>query len=81
MRRNTFVGSPIAVADEWQRAGLGAALLAKIQRARIAGLRSLIATMLIENVGAARLACSCGFSATGTDSGYREYELPVRLAA
>jgi acetyltransferase len=72
----------IAVADEWQRAGLGAALLAKIiERARIAGLRSLIATTLIENVGAARLARSCGFSPTGTDSGYREYELPLRLAA
>jgi RimJ/RimL family protein N-acetyltransferase len=72
----------IAVADEWQRAGLGAALLAKIiEHARIAGLHSLIATMLIENVGAARLARSCGFSATGTDSGYRGYELPLRLAA
>jgi acetyltransferase len=72
----------IAVADEWQRAGLGAALLAKIiERARIAGLRALIATTLIENVGAARLARSCGFTATGTDSGYREYELPLRLAA
>jgi acetyltransferase len=72
----------IAVADEWQRAGLGAALLAKIiERARVAGLRSLIATTLIENVGAARLARSCGFSPTGSDSGYREYELPLRRAA
>jgi RimJ/RimL family protein N-acetyltransferase len=72
----------IAVADEWQRAGLGAALLAKIiERARIAGMRGLIATTLVENVGAARLARSCGFRPTGTDSGYREYELPLRLAA
>lgn len=72
----------IAVADEWQHAGLGAALLAGIiERARIAGLRTLTATTLIENAGAARLARSCGFRQTGTDSGYREYELPLRLAA
>ena len=72
----------VAVADDWQRAGLGAALLAKIiERARIVGMRSLIAATLIENVGAARLARSCGFSPTGTDSGYREYELTLRLAA
>ena len=72
----------IAIADEWQHAGLGAALLAGIiERARIAGLRTLTATTLIENAGAARLARSCGFSPTGTDSGYREYELPLRLAA
>jgi len=72
----------IAVADDWQRAGLGASLLAKIiERARIVGMRSLVATTLIENVGAARLARSCGFSPRGTDSGYREYELALCLAA
>ena len=72
----------VAVADDWQRAGLGTALLAKIiERARIAGMRRLIAMTLIENVGAARLARSCGFSPTGSDSGYREYALPLRLAA
>jgi acetyltransferase len=72
----------IAVADEWQHAGLGAALIARIiERARTAGLRTLTATTLVENAGAARLARSCGFSPTGTDSGYREYELPLRLAA
>lgn len=72
----------IAVADEWQHAGLGVALLAGIiERARIAGLGTLTATTLIENAGAARLARSCGFTPARTDSGYREYELPLRLAA
>jgi RimJ/RimL family protein N-acetyltransferase len=68
----------IAVADAWQGAGLGFALLARlIEQARRTRLRSLIATTLSENRAAHRLARSAGFSLAGTGGGYTEYELQL----
>jgi acetyltransferase len=68
----------IAVADDWQGAGLGFALLARlVERARQIGLRRLIAITLSENRVAGRLARSAGFSLTRIAGIYTEYELPL----
>ena len=68
----------IAVADAWQGAGLGSALLATlIERARQADLHSLIAITLSENRAAGRLLRSAGFSLAGTSGVHAEYELPL----
>jgi len=66
----------IAVADAWQRGGLGGHLLTQtIEHARLAGLESLTATMLRENRGAARLLQMLGFSAQGASGPYSEHRL------
>jgi RimJ/RimL family protein N-acetyltransferase len=68
----------IAVADDWQGGGLGAALMAKVvERAREADLTRLIATTLDENRGAARLARAVGFSPAGRTGIYADYELAL----
>jgi acetyltransferase len=68
----------IAVADDWQSAGLGVALLAMlIERARQTDLRRLTAITLSENRVAARLARSSGFSFARSRGIYTEYELPL----
>ncbi|HEX9480555.1 MAG TPA: GNAT family N-acetyltransferase [Solirubrobacteraceae bacterium] len=68
----------LAVADDWQRRGLGSALLSiAVDRARQAGLSSLTATLLSENRGAARLLRKSGFQARRGAGIYAEYELGV----
>ncbi|HTQ68068.1 MAG TPA: GNAT family N-acetyltransferase [Solirubrobacteraceae bacterium] len=66
----------IAVADDWQRGGLGSELLRHtVSHARLAGLESLAATTLRENSGAARLLQAVGFSALGASGPYLEHRL------
>jgi RimJ/RimL family protein N-acetyltransferase len=66
----------IAIADEWQRGGLGTTLLATIiERARMADLSCLVANTLAENVAAARLARACGFSLSNRAGTFSEYQL------
>ena len=69
----------IAVADAWQGAGLGSALLARlVERARRAELHRLIAVTLSENRAAGRLARSAGFSLGASRSIYTDYELALK---
>jgi acetyltransferase len=66
----------IAVADDWQGAGLGPVLLARlVERARRTGLQRLTATTLGENRIAGRLARASGFSFVRCAGIYAEYEL------
>jgi RimJ/RimL family protein N-acetyltransferase len=66
----------LAVADEWQGQGLGRELLGVIvERARHAGLDSLIAMMLSENRACARLAAGVGFAIAGHSGPSTEYEM------
>jgi ribosomal protein S18 acetylase RimI-like enzyme len=66
----------IAVADDWQRRGLGGQLLRQaVEHARLAGLESLTATTLRENSGAAGLLQASGFSAAGTSGPYAEHRM------
>jgi GNAT superfamily N-acetyltransferase len=60
----------------WQGHGLGRELFGQvIERARPAGLDSLIATIRSENNVAARLARAAGFSVAGRAGIYTEYEM------
>ena len=69
-----------AVADDWQGHGLGWGLLGRVvERARLAGLDSLIATILGENRVAARLARAAGFAVVRRAEIISEYE--IRLSA
>ena len=66
----------IAVADAWQRGGLGGRLLRQtVEHARLAGLESLTATTLLENSGAARLLQMLGFSAGGASGPHSEHRI------
>jgi RimJ/RimL family protein N-acetyltransferase len=68
----------IAIADDWQRGGLGAALLARlVERAREANMHRLVATTLSENHAAVRLALAVEFCLTKRAGIYAEYELPL----
>ena len=69
----------IAVADAWQGRGLGGQLLRQtIERARWAGLESLAATTLRENLGSARLLQATGFTLIGGDGPYTEHQMRLR---
>jgi GNAT superfamily N-acetyltransferase len=69
----------IAVADDWQRHGLGVQLLGHtIEHARLAGLGSLAATTLRENSAGARLMEAVGFSAACGGGVYREHLMRLR---
>jgi RimJ/RimL family protein N-acetyltransferase len=69
----------IAVADDWQRRGLGGQLLRQtVEHARLAGLTSLTATTLRENPGAAALLQASGFSAAGASGEYAEHRMWLR---
>jgi GNAT superfamily N-acetyltransferase len=69
----------IAVADDWQRRGLGGQLLRQtVERAHVAGLESLTATTLRENAGAAGLLHASGFSAVGASGPYAEHRMRLR---
>jgi ribosomal protein S18 acetylase RimI-like enzyme len=66
----------IAVADDWQRRGLGRQLLGQtVEHARLAGLGSLTATTLRENDGAAGLLRASGFSSVGASGPYAEHRM------
>jgi ribosomal protein S18 acetylase RimI-like enzyme len=66
----------IAVADDWQRRGLGSQLLRQtVTHAQLAGLESLTATRLRENLGAAGLLQASGFSAVGASGPYAEHRM------
>ncbi len=68
----------LAVADDWQRRGLGSALLSiAVERAGEAGMSRLTATLLSENRGAARLLQNAGFEARRGFGIYAEYELSM----
>jgi len=69
----------IAVADDWQRLGLGGELLRQtIEHAHLAGLDSLTASTLRENAGAVGLLQASGFSATGASGPYAEHRVLLR---
>jgi GNAT superfamily N-acetyltransferase len=69
----------IAVADDWQRRGLGGQLLRQaIQHAHLAGLESLTASTLRENAGAAGLLQASGFAAIGASGPYAEHRVRLR---
>jgi acetyltransferase len=69
----------IAVADDWQGDGLGGQLLRDtIEHAHLAGLRSLTASTLRENAGAAGLLQASGFSAIGASGPFAEHRLLLR---
>jgi acetyltransferase len=66
----------IAVADDWQRRGLGSQLIRQtVEHARLTGLESLAATTMRENRGAAGLLQTLGFSAMGVSGLYLEHRL------
>ena len=68
----------IAIADEWQCAGLGSALLtALIERARTTDLERLTAITLSENRGAAQLARAVGFAPVRREGLHAEFELEL----
>ena len=68
----------IAVADEWQRGGLGGQLLTQtIAHARLAGLDSLTATTLRGNTGATRVLEMLGFSPEKASGPYSERRLQL----
>jgi acetyltransferase len=69
----------IAIADDWQRRGLGGQLLRQtVEHAHVAGLESLTATTLRENAGAAGLLQASGFSAVGASGPYAEHRVRLR---
>jgi len=69
----------IAVADDWQRRGLGRILLSRlIDHARSANLERLVAMILGENRAAAELSRAVGFGFTGRDGFFALYEMPFR---
>jgi RimJ/RimL family protein N-acetyltransferase len=69
----------IAVADDWQRRGLGTQLLRRtVEHAHLAGLKSLTATTLRENRGAAGLLRASGFSSAGASGPYAEHRMRLR---
>lgn len=69
----------IAIADEWQGRGLGALLVGhSAEHARLAGVRSLAATTLRENAGAARLLRTCAFEALPGAGPLAEHRVRLR---
>jgi acetyltransferase len=70
----------IAVADGWQRLGMGRELMRQTaEHARRSGVRVLLGTTLSENGEAARLLSASGFSVASADGLYRIHHR--RLAA
>ncbi len=70
----------IAVADDWQGAGLGGELMRQtVDHARLAGLDLLTATTLRENSAAPGMLQAAGFAAKPGSGMYRELE--IRLEA
>jgi ribosomal protein S18 acetylase RimI-like enzyme len=69
----------IAVADDWQRRGLGSQVLRHtVEHAQRAGLRSLTALTLRENPAAAGLLRASGFGAVASGGLYAEHHIGLR---
>jgi RimJ/RimL family protein N-acetyltransferase len=68
----------IAIVDEWQRRGLGTALIAQLSdRARQAGIERFTALVTADNSGVARLLRNLGARLVGRDGSFLEYEIPL----
>jgi RimJ/RimL family protein N-acetyltransferase len=70
----------VVVADEWQQAGLGTALVARlVDRARCEGIARFSALLSSENEGARRLLRRTGTSVrlVGRDAGTMSYEMEL----
>jgi RimJ/RimL family protein N-acetyltransferase len=72
----------IAIADEWQRVGVGPLLLNRlIEHARRAGVESLVAVRLGENRAAGSLARGAGFPAGAPAGIYVDYRMALERRA
>ena len=72
----------IAIADDWQRVGVGPLLLRRlIAHARSAGVDSLVAVRLGENRAAASLARRAGFSSAAPAGIYVDHRLSLPRAS
>ena len=70
----------VVIADEWQQAGLGSALTARlVERARCEGIARFSALLDAENEGARRLMRRTGASVrlVGRDGGTMSYEMEL----
>jgi RimJ/RimL family protein N-acetyltransferase len=70
----------VEVVDSWQRRGVGQAIVSALsERARGAGIRSFVATMLRDNRGANALTRQFGpYTVTGSDGTVIEVEIALR---
>jgi ribosomal protein S18 acetylase RimI-like enzyme len=72
----------LAVADAWQRRGIGHALAVRlVERARANGMTRLTGSTLADNLGARSLLDRLGFRVLSVGSGVLEAELDVPRAA
>jgi len=68
----------LAVADAWQRRGIGHALAARlVERARANGISALTGSTLLGNTAARALLDRLGFRVSSASSGVLEVELPL----
>jgi ribosomal protein S18 acetylase RimI-like enzyme len=72
----------LAVADAWQRRGIGHALAARlVERARANGISALTGSTLLGNTAARALLDRLGFRVSSASSGVLEVELPLARVA
>jgi ribosomal protein S18 acetylase RimI-like enzyme len=72
----------LAVADAWQRRGIGHALAARlVERARANGISALTGSTLLGNTAARALLDRLGFRVWSASSGVLEVELPLARVA
>jgi len=72
----------LAVADAWQRRGIGHALAARlVERARENGISALTGSTLLGNTAARALLDRLGFRVSSASSGVLEVELPLARVA
>jgi ribosomal protein S18 acetylase RimI-like enzyme len=72
----------LAVADAWQRRGIGHGLAVRlVERARANGIARLTGSTLADNLGARRLLDRLGFRVDSISAGVLEVELEVPRAA
>jgi GNAT superfamily N-acetyltransferase len=70
----------IAVADDWQRRGVGRQLVGRmVEHARLAGLESLTGMAMRENRAATGLLKGLGFSTVAASGPYSDHLLPLGL--
>jgi len=72
----------IAVADNWQRCGIGRALLAQLEReAAASGIRRMLADTLYDNKAMRGLAASSGYAIGANREDARLVKLEKQLSA